>query len=73
MLNVEVSTASKTSESLDEAAAIITVITRDDFHRWGYQSVGEVLAHCVGFTYDDHILPNASVRGMTGGLGSESG
>jgi len=33
-----------------------------------------VLSHTVGFyLVDDHILPNVSVRGMTGGLGAESG
>lgn len=74
LLNVQVSTATKTSESMDEAPAVITVVTRDDIHRWGYRNVGEVLSHCVGFfSVDDHILPNAGVRGMTGGLGAESG
>jgi iron complex outermembrane receptor protein len=74
LLNVEVSTASKTSESLDDAPAIITVVTQRDIRRWGYQSVAEVLNHTVGFyVIDDHILPNAAVRGMTGGLGAESG
>lgn len=74
LLNVEVSTATKTAESLDDAPAVITVVTRSDIRRWGYQSVAEVLNHTVGFyLIDDHILPNASVRGMTGGLGAESG
>lgn len=74
LLNVEVSTATKTAESLDDAPAVITVVTREDIRRWGYQSVGEVLSHTVGFyLIDDHILPNAGVRGMTGGLGAESG
>lgn len=74
LLNVEVSTATKTSEGLDEAPAVITLITRDDIRRWGYQSVGEVLQHTVGFyLIDDQVTPNAGVRGMTGGLGSESG
>jgi outer membrane receptor for ferrienterochelin and colicins len=74
LLNVEVSTATKTSESIEEAPAVITVVTRDDIHRWGYQSVAEVLTHTAGFYLtDDHMLPNAGVRGMTGGLGAESG
>src|SRR6187399_2480870 len=74
LLNVQVSTASKTAESLDEAPAVITVVTRADIQRWGYQSVAEVLQHTVGFYLtDDHILPNVGVRGMTGGLGAESG
>lgn len=74
LLNVEVSTATKTSESLSEAPAVITVVTRDDIHRWGYRNVAEVLNHCVGFyMVDDHILPNVGVRGMMGGLGAPSG
>lgn len=74
LLNVEVSTATKTSESVEEAPAVITVVTREDIRRWGYQTVAEVLKHTVGFyLVDDHILPNAGVRGMTGGLGAESG
>jgi iron complex outermembrane receptor protein len=74
LLNVEVSTATKTAESLEEAPAVITVVTHADIVRWGYQSVAEVLQHTAGFYLsDDHILPNAGVRGMTGGLGAESG
>jgi iron complex outermembrane receptor protein len=74
LLNVEVSTATKTSESLEEAPAVITVVTRADIQRWGYQTVAEVLNHTVGFYLtDDGILPNAGVRGMSGGLGAESG
>ncbi|MFZ5896904.1 MAG: TonB-dependent receptor plug domain-containing protein [Myxococcota bacterium] len=74
LLNVEVSTATKTAESLEEAPAVIRVVTREDIRRWGYQSVADVLKHTLGFYLtDDHILPNASVRGMTGGLGAESG
>jgi iron complex outermembrane receptor protein len=74
LLNVEVSTATKTAESLDEAPAVITVVTQADIQRWGFQSVAEVLNHTVGlYLIDDHILPNVGVRGMSGGLGAESG
>jgi len=74
LLNVEVSTASKTAESVEDAPAVITVVTREDIRRWGYQTVAEVLSHTAGFyLVDDGILPNASVRGVSGGLGSESG
>jgi outer membrane receptor for ferrienterochelin and colicins len=74
LLNVEVSTATKTAERVEDAPAVITVVTREDIERWGYQSVAEVLSHTVGFyLIDDHILPDAGVRGMTGGLGAESG
>lgn len=74
LLNVEVSTATKTAESLDDAPAVITVITRDDIARWGYESLADALQHTVGFyVQDDHVLPNAGVRGMIGGQGAESG
>jgi len=74
LLNVEVSTATKTSESLEDAPAIITVVTAEDIARWGHDSVGDVLQHVLGFyLVDDHIVPNAAVRGVTGGLGAESG
>ncbi|HEY0466061.1 MAG TPA: TonB-dependent receptor plug domain-containing protein, partial [Polyangiaceae bacterium] len=73
LLNVQVSTATKTNESVDDAPAVITVVTRDDIHRWGYKNVAEVLNHCVGFySVDDHIQPNVAVRGVTGGLAAES-
>jgi outer membrane cobalamin receptor len=39
LLNVEVSTATKTAERLDEAPAVITVVTQADIQRWGFQSV----------------------------------
>jgi outer membrane receptor for ferrienterochelin and colicins len=74
LLNVQVSTASKTRESVEEAPAVIRVVTRADIDRWGYRTVAEVLQHTVGFYLtDDHILANAGVRGVTGGLGAESG
>jgi outer membrane receptor for ferrienterochelin and colicins len=74
LLNVQVSTATKTAESLDEAPAVITVVSRDDIHRWGYRNLAEVLSRCLGFFgVDDHIQPNFAVRGITGGLGAESG
>ncbi|HTV23829.1 MAG TPA: TonB-dependent receptor [Polyangiaceae bacterium] len=74
LLNVEVSTASKTAESMADAPAIMTVISAEEIARWGYQSVGEALQHVVGFyLIDDHVLPNAGVRGVAGGLGAESG
>ncbi len=74
LLSTEVTTASKTAESADEAPAIITVVTREMIRRWGYRSVAEALQHVVGFyMIDNHTLPNAGVRGVPGGLASESG
>jgi outer membrane receptor for ferrienterochelin and colicins len=66
--------ATKTEVKEDEAPAITTVVTIEEIRRWGYQSVAEVLRHVAGFyVIDDHILPNVGLRGVSGGLRSESG
>ena len=66
--------ATKSELKEDEAPAITTVITREDILRWGYQSVEEALQHVVGVNIiNDHIIPNIGVRGISGGLRSESG
>ena len=71
---VEVWTATKTKTTLDEAPAIITVITREDILRYGYRSVADALNHVSGFyVIDDHILPNLAIRGVAGSMNSESG
>jgi outer membrane receptor for ferrienterochelin and colicins len=70
---IEVSTATKTVQTIHEAPAIITTITRDQIAVWGYRSVAEVLEHVLGFfVVDDHVSPNLAVRGISGGLYSES-
>ena len=71
--NVVVS-ATKFEVKEDEVPAITTVITREDIQHWGYSSVAEVLRHVAGvYVIDDHIIPNVSIRGISGGLRSESG
>jgi outer membrane receptor for ferrienterochelin and colicins len=70
---IEVSTATKTVQTIHEAPAIITTITRDQIAVWGYRTVAEVLEHVLGFfVVDDHVSPNLAVRGISGGLYSES-
>ncbi len=74
MLQYTVVTATKSALKEDEAPAITTVVTREDIERWGYQSVEEALEHVAGFyVVNDHVIPNTSVRGVSGGLRSESG
>ena len=74
LLDVEVVTATKTAQSASAAPAIVSVVTRRDIARWGYQSVGEALQHVVSFyLIDDHVIPNAGVRGVAGELFGESG
>lgn len=73
LLEVRVVTATKTETKLSDAPAIISVVSRDDIARWGYQSMAEALQHIVGFyVVDDGILPNVGVRGIAGGMFGES-
>ena len=70
---VDVSTATRTVQTIYEAPAIITTVTRDQISVWGYRSVAELLGHVLGFfVVDDHITPNLAVRGSSGGLYSDS-
>jgi len=74
LLENVVVTATKSELREDEAPAITTVIRREEMRRWGYQSVEDVLEHVAGiYVIDDHILPNVGIRGVSGGLRSESG
>jgi iron complex outermembrane receptor protein len=74
LLENVVVTATKSEIGEDRAPAITTVIDREEIQRWGYQSVDEVLRHVAGvYVVNDHIIPNLAVRGISGGLRSESG
>jgi outer membrane receptor protein involved in Fe transport len=66
--------AAKTSQNADRSPVAVTVITADDLRAWGYRSIEELLRHVVGFyVVDDHMVPNAAIRGVSGGPRSESG
>jgi iron complex outermembrane receptor protein len=49
-LSVEVSTASKSASSSEEAPAAVFVITREDIERLGLATLGEALNYVPGFT-----------------------
>lgn len=74
LLDKVVVTATRSAMREDQAPAITTVISREEIQQWGYQSVEEVLQHVAGvYVTNDHIIPNLAVRGISGGLRSESG
>jgi iron complex outermembrane receptor protein len=74
LLQNTVVTATKSEVKEDEAPAIATVIGREEIRRWGYRSTEEALRHVAGvYVIDDHIIPNLGIRGVSGGLRSESG
>ncbi len=73
ILNIQVVSATKTAGGLLEAPAAMSVLRGSDLTLYGYQSVAEALQHVLGFyVVDDHILPNVGVRGVPGGLFSQS-
>ena len=49
LLNTRISAASKYSQTADEAAASVTIVTADDIERNGYVNLGEVLEGVRGF------------------------
>lgn len=60
--------ASKSAQSIEEAPAIISVITAEDIRRNAYRSVGDALRSVPGvYVVDDHLKLNAGVRGISGG------
>jgi len=65
--------ATKTTQSRDDAPAVVTTVTRDQIAAWGYRSLAEVLSNLLGFyVVDDHVSPNLAVRGISGGLYADS-
>ncbi len=70
---IDVWTATKTVQPSYEAPAVITTVTREQIAVLGYHSIGDLLNHQLGFyLVDDHVLPNAAVRGISGGLYADS-
>jgi iron complex outermembrane receptor protein len=61
--------AAKTPMRLEEAASVVSVITRDEIQRAGYRSVADAIRGVAGlYLVDDHLKGNLGVRGVTGGL-----
>lgn len=68
LLEMNVTTASKSAEKVSLAPAAITIVTAADIAFYGYESVAEVLSHQTGFvnTYD-LVTNNFGVRGIHSG------
>jgi iron complex outermembrane receptor protein len=68
LLDVEVTTATKSSQALREAPAVISVISAKQLRERGYQSVGEALSSLPGLDLlHDHFQYNLGVRGVSPG------
>ena len=73
LMQIEVFTASKTSQSIENAPAIISVITEQDIKQQGFKNLGEALQSIAGvFVSTDHVTHNVSVRGINGGRNASS-
>jgi len=73
LMSINVTTATKSSSKIDEAPAVISVISRKKIDAYGYRNVCEVLATIPGiYATDDLVTCNVGVRGIGGGADSWS-
>ncbi|QSQ24468.1 TonB-dependent receptor [Pyxidicoccus parkwayensis] len=71
LMQVEIVTPTKQPQTLEQAPAIVSVVTREEIVTWGYRSVAEALEHVPGFyMIRDFVTPNLGVRGLSAGLRS---
>ncbi len=67
LLNIPVSTASRYEQTSRQAPASVTVVTADEIRRFGFETLGDVLAHARGFyANDDRLVEQVGVRGISG-------
>lgn len=68
-LDSQVTSATKMAQSISEAPAIITVISREKIIDRGYETIAEALGALPGFFVNsDYVLPDVGVRGISGEL-----
>lgn len=66
LLSIPINGAAKYQQTAREVAASATIITADDIERFGYQTLGEVLATVRGFyTTNDRSHVSVGVRGFS--------
>ncbi|MCK5148577.1 TonB-dependent receptor plug domain-containing protein [bacterium] len=66
LMNVELTTAGKRPEVINEIPASVVIITREDIQNYGYRSISEILQNVNGlYSISDIIVsPNLGVRGF---------
>ena len=64
LMSIQVSVASKRSENMKDAPGIVSVITRDEIHRYGFRTLEDLLNMIPGFTTTREIDRLASGRGL---------
>jgi iron complex outermembrane receptor protein len=69
LLDTVVVTATKQTQTIAAAPAIISVVTDEQIKRWGYRTVAEALERLPGlYLITDHVNHNLGIRGINGGM-----
>ena len=66
LLNTEVTTASKFSEKLSDAAGVVSVVTQDELQRFGGTTLLEVLERVAGLNVSSTFLGDRSLIAVRG-------
>ena len=66
MMNVEIETAGKKPEKIEEIPASVVIITRNDIERFGYNNIEEVLNNIPGLFSINDYDPWGSYNGVRG-------
>ncbi|MFC1650875.1 TonB-dependent receptor plug domain-containing protein [Candidatus Latescibacterota bacterium] len=67
--NIKVVSATKKEQNINEAPAIISIITRQQINERGYMTVGEALNGVAGlYPLHDRYQSNLGLRGINGGM-----
>lgn len=73
LMNIKVVTATGSAKKMDNAPAIVSVVTASQIKSWGVSSVGEALTKVPGlYCQYDYISYNCGVRGVNGGAQGQS-
>jgi len=66
LMNIEISTASKSLEKQSDAPAIVEVLTRDELHRFGGTTLKDVLTRVPGLAAVSGYFTDRSMIGFSG-------
>lgn len=66
LLNISVTTASKSAEKQTDAPGILSVLTKDDIDRFGGTTLADILARVPGLNYSTNYMTDKSVISSRG-------